>query len=291
MQKSKKIDLSIIVVNYNGGEWLAKTLDTLHEWYLRKTKLSVEVILVDNASQDSSQVEALKKHPEISLIQNDQNFGFAVANNQGISASKGKHVMLLNSDVELDQRSNLDHLVQYLEDHPKVGAITPQLLMSNGELDWASHRGEPTVWAALTYFSGLEKKFPQIKLFSQYHQTTADLTQIHPIDACSGAAMIVKSSVIESVGLLDEQFFMYAEDLDWCKRIREAGYQIIFYPSVILIHHKNKSGIASGHQQTANKTNRFFYQTMVQYYDKHYGKMYPRFVRWVVQFATKLLSR
>jgi hypothetical protein len=175
-------------------------------------------------------------------------------------------------------------LIDYLNHHPKAAVITPQLILTDGTIDPACHRGEPTLWASTTYFAGLEKRFPYLKLFAQYHQWYKDLSQVHTIDACSGAAMMVRMAAVEKVGLLDERFFMYAEDLDWCKRFREAGYQIIYYPSVTVIHHKNKSGRQSDSAETAQKTNTHFYDTMLQYFDKHYETEYPRFIRRLVKY-------
>ena len=109
------------------------------------------------------------------------------------------------------------------------------------------------------------------------------MSTIHEVDACSGAAMIVRTSAMEKVGLLDEQFFMYAEDLDWCKRFRDAGYTVIYHPQVKVIHHKYKSGIKSASQDIARKTHGHFYETMLQYYDKHYQSRYPSFVRGVIK--------
>jgi GT2 family glycosyltransferase len=121
--------------------------------------------------------------------------------------------------------------------------------------------------------------FPSNRFFSGYHHYFKDLQSIHLIDACSGAAMLVRQETISKVGLLDEQFFMYAEDLDWCKRFRQAGFSIVYNPEVVLVHHKNKSGIKSSSQKLARKTKTHFYDTMLQYYDKHYGPVYPKFVR------------
>jgi len=127
-----------------------------------------------------------------------------------------------------------------MDANPNVAVTTPKVLLASGKLDPASHRGEPTPWASLSYFSGLAKAFPKSKLFAQYHQTYQSLDQVHPIDACSGAAMMVRTAAMEKVGYLDERFFMYAEDLDWCKRFRDHGYQVIYIPEATVVHHKYK---------------------------------------------------
>jgi len=280
-----KIDLSIIILNYNGQFWLKKLLPTLKSNYLKKSKYQVEVVVVDNDSSDNS-VELVKKDFKwVKLMESGRNGGFAFGNNVAIKDNKARYVMLLNSDTEfLKEGSNLDELIEYMDQNKKVAMISPRLELSDGNLDQASHRGEPTPWASLTYFTKLEKLFPKSKIFAQYHQGYKDLSEIHEIDACSGAAMIIRNSAIKKVGMLDERFFMYAEDLDWCKRFRDAGYKIIFYPKVKVIHHKYKSGIKSSNKKTASVTQKFFYDTMLQYYDKHYKEQYPKFVRNLLRY-------
>ncbi len=276
-------ELTLIILNYNGRNWLHQTLTTLHQFYLTKTETKVTTIVVDNQSTDDSVAMVKKEFSWVKLMVLPHNVGFAAGNNAALKTVTSPYVMLLNSDLEFTTQSNLDDLIFYLDQHPEVGMITPKLLLNNGQLDLAAHRGEPTPWAALTYFAKLEKYFPKFKLLSQYHQTYKGFTSIHQIDACSGAAMMVRTSAINKIGLLDEQFFMYAEDLDWCRRFRQSGFKIVFYPKVAIIHHKNKSGRKSVEKKTAATTNHYFYDTMLQYYDKYYATHYPKIVRIVLQ--------
>lgn len=282
--KNKK-DLSIIILNYNGQFWLKKLLPTLKKNYLKETQYKVEVVVVDNDSSDNS-VELIKKDFKwVKLMESGRNGGFAFGNNVAIKDNSARYIMLLNSDTEfLKRESNLDELIEYMDQHKDTAIISPRVELSDGSIDPASHRGEPTLWASFTYFAKLEKLFPKSKFFAQYHQGYKDLKQLHEIDACSGAAMIVRNTAIKKVGMLDEQFFMYAEDLDWCKRFRDAAYKIIFYPEVKIIHHKYKSGIKSSNKKTASVTQKFFYDTMLQYYDKHYKEKYPNFVRNLLRY-------
>ena len=284
MSKTKQTALEIIIVNYNSQFWLKKTLSTLKEFYLDKTKQTVVVTVVDNASDDDSLKMLSREFRWVQITKLKENFGFAVANNAALRTTTAKYVMLLNSDVEFTQKSNLDTLLTFLDEKPKVGIITPRVEFTSGEIDPACHRGEPTIWASFTYLSGLENIFPTTKLFAQYHQAYKNLRSIHTIDACSGAAMIVRAELLETVGLLDERFFMYAEDLDWCKRFREAGYLVVYNPEVTVIHHKYKSGIKNTSQSIARKTRKHFYDTMLQYYDKHYLDAYPKFVRDIIKY-------
>ncbi|MBP7740811.1 glycosyltransferase family 2 protein [Candidatus Woesebacteria bacterium] len=284
MKRTQQIDLEIIIVSYNGEFWLKKTLTTLYDYYIKKTKRNVLVTVVDNNSSDGS-VKMLKDEFKwVNAMLMKDNFGFAIANNIALKKTKAKYAMLLNSDVELNEKSNFDILLNFLDKKPRIGMITPRVEFINGEIDPACHRGEPTPWASFTYFSKLEQLFPKSKLFGQYHQSYKDLKSIHTIDACTGAAMIVRRESLEKVGLLDERFFMYAEDLDWCKRYREAGYLVVYNPEVTIVHHKNKSGIKSTSQKIAKKTNKYFYDTMLQYYDKHYKDSYPSFIRTIIKY-------
>jgi GT2 family glycosyltransferase len=286
--KTEQLDLEIIILSFNTQFWLKKTLQTLQEFYLEKTKYTVQVTIVDNNSTDESVAMVQELFPKVNLIQSPSNDGFAAGNNLALKKTTAKYAMLLNSDMEFTEKSNLDTLIEYLDNKTEVGVVSPAVMLPTGNLDPASHRGEPTLWASITYFLGLEKLFPTSKLFGQYHQWYKPLNIIHTIDACSGAAMIVRTSLLKKVGLLDEQFFMYAEDLDWCKRFRDSEYLIVFHPEVVVIHHKYKSGLGSGSKKIARKTSVHFYDTMLQYYDKHYAKQYPSVVRSILQVLIQI---
>jgi len=281
--ENKSNDLSIIILNYNSQSWLEKLLFSLKSNYLSKTKYQIEVIVVDNASTDDS-VRFIKSLEWIRLIQSSHNGGFAYGNNLAIKENQARYIMLLNSDTEFpEEGSNLDVLIDYLDTHEKTGIISPKVELTNCAPDWACHRGEPTPWAGFTYFMGLEEVFPKFRLFSQYHQRYKKLNEIHSIDACTGAAMMVRTSAIKKAGLLDEQFFMYAEDIDWCRSFREAGYQVIFHPEVKVIHHKYKSGMENVSRTSKTMAKTWFYDTMLQYYDKHYKEKYPNIFRSILK--------
>lgn len=283
-KKPTPADLTLIILNYNTQFWLKKTLETLNEFYLEKTKYQIKTIVVDNGSTDGS-VEFIKKEMKwVKLIETGQNLGFAGGNNVALKKVTSRYVMLLNSDLEFREDSNLDILIEYMDKHPEAGVITPRIEFINGDIDPACHRGEPTPWASITYFLKLEKLFPQSRLFGQYHQWYKDLASHHQIDACSGATFLIKKDIMDEIGYLDERFFMYAEDLDWCLRVRNHGFQIIYHPEVKITHHKYKSGIKSSSKQIAKTTNRYFYDTMLQYYDKHYVDKYPKFIRTLIKY-------
>ncbi len=276
---SAKTDLEIIILTYNSGFWLKKTLTTLQEFYVRKSKLNCIVTVVDNHSEDTTATTIQTEFPWVKLLQLDTNQGFSYGNNQAIKKSTAEFILLLNSDMEATVDTNFDALVEFMRGQPAVGICTPKVEFLNGAVDPACHRGEPTIWATFSYFIGLSALFPNSRWLSQYHQTYENFSSIHTIDACSGAAMLIRRKLLDTIGLLDERFFMYAEDLDLCRRFRDAGYLIVYNPTVKIIHHKYKSGIRGSSKKIARETRLHFYDTMLQYYDKHYAKQYPAFVR------------
>lgn len=279
MKPQKMPDMSIVIVNFNTRELLRARLHAF----------SGRIIVVDNASTDGSREMVEKEFPNVDLIRNQRNVGFAKANNQGIQRVKSRYVLLLNTDCEGTHQAIRD-VVNYFEDHPDVGAVTCRLVLVDGSMDPACHRGFPTPWASLTYFLGLEKLFPASRIFGQYHQGYKPMGEIHDVDCISGAFFLVRREVIEKVGLLDEAFFMYGEDIDWCFRIRKAGYRIQFYPHVSVMHKKHQSGLAHANDELRRETRKHFYGAMKLFYNKHYRKSYSPLVSSLVLFGIKLRS-
>jgi GT2 family glycosyltransferase len=274
-----KLDLEIIIVSHNTSFWVKKCLSSLQEFPPLSDEHSYQITVVDNASSDDTIAMLAAEFPKINVIALDKNVGFSAGNNAALCKTTARYTMLLNSDTELHTPQALEPLLTYSEDHSDMAVITPRLNLPNGELDWACHRGEPTLWNSFWYFTGVSKWLPGWPRVSGYQRTWQDLSKIHAVEACSGAAMIVRTSAMRKVGLLDESFFMYAEDLDWCKRFRDEEFQIIYHPGVTITHHKYKSGLSATSTQLQRKTSRYFYDTMLQYYDKHYRSRYPEFVR------------
>ena len=270
--------LSIIIVNFNTKDILIACLKTLGKY---------RVMIVDNGSTDGSVEEVRKRFSRVAIIRNAINRGFAAANNQGIARTKSDYVLLLNSDTRAESDA-IDSVIQYLEAHPDVGVATCKLVLDDGRIDPACHRGFPTPWAAFTYFSGLEKLFPKSRVFSQYHQWYKDLSNVHEIDSPSGAFFMVRGEVINQVGLLDESFFMYGEDLDWAYRIKQAGWKIVFIPDVSVTHLKKRSGRSHEDRERQRASQRYFYETMLQFYKKHFQQKYSFFISVLVTFVIKL---
>lgn len=273
--------LSIIILSYNTKVLLRQCLQSVFAQDFNQHKF--EVIVVDNASHDGSPEMLRREFPECTVILNSQNRGFAAANNQGFAIAQGKFILLLNSDTVLDNPQTLSQLLDFLNRHPQAALVTPKVVLPNGRLDLACHRGLPTPWNAFTYFTQLERLFPHTRLFSGYHQLYQDLSQPHRLGATAATAILVRRAAIEAVGGLDERYFLYGEDLDWCKRFSDAGWEIWFDPTVTVEHHKSASG--KKHELDKNAqiaASAHFYDTMKQFYEKHYQDTYPRWLRQLV---------
>ncbi|MEK7543838.1 MAG: glycosyltransferase family 2 protein [Patescibacteria group bacterium] len=293
--QKESFDLSIVIVSYNTREVLRACLASLAASETKGDRW--EVIVVDNASNDGSPEEVSAKggpaygwkSQNLTLIQNEKNVGFAAANNQGIRASRGRYILLLNSDTEMTP-GTLGELKGYMDANRDVGAITCRVNLADGSLDPACHRGFPTPWASFTYFMGFEKMFGTSRLFGQYHQGFRSLKDIHDVDCISGAFFLVRRSVIDQIGLFDEKFFMYGEDIDWCFRIRASNHRIVFYPAVSIIHKKHQSGLGHPDAQTRRRTKQYFYDAMKLFYSKHYRHRYGFLVYSFILIGIKLRS-
>ncbi len=285
----KQPDVSIIILNYNTKDLLLACLHALEKSVNNDT---CEVIVVDNASTDGSveEIQKLKfKSQNLKIIQNKKNLGFAAGNNVGIRQAKGNYLLLLNSDTEVTPNAIADTKT-FLDAHPDAGGATCKVLLPDGSMDPACHRGFPTPWASLTYMIGLETLFPHSKVFGKYHMGYKDLNNPHEIDSPSGAFFMVRREVIERVGLLDEDYFMYGEDLDWAYRMKQAGFTIWFYPHATILHRKKQSGRASENAELRKRTQKYFYDTMQLFYKKHYRHTYGWFVFHLVILGIRLKS-
>lgn len=282
MSKSKIF--SIVIPNRNTKELLR---DCLNSIYKKEEDASYfEIVVVDNGSNDSSVEMVKKEFPKVKLIENKENVGFAKAVNQGWRASKGDLVLFLNSDTKIRSKNTLKTLRELIEDNPKAGCVSAKLVLRSGEIDPDTHRGFPTPWSSLTYFVGLERLFPHSKLFSQYHQGWKDLNTIHEVDAGCGASMLIRRKILEDLDGWDDSYYFYGEDLDLCYRIKEAGWGIVFYPHVDILHYK---GAGSGLRKESKDVTKQDKETLIKlaeasvdawkkFYKKFYRDKYP----WVI---------
>lgn len=276
---SKLIDASIIIVNYNTRQL---TLDCLASVYASQSSYQYELIVIDNASHDCS-VEAIREaYPDVQLIANQNNTGFAVANNQGMEIAKGRYVLLLNSDTVV-QPDTLHTMIYFMDRHPEMGASGCKVILPDGSLDKACKRGFPTPSASFYYAFGISRLFPDRPKFNQYQLGHLSPDDEYPVDCLVGAFMLVRRETIEQVGGLDETFFMYGEDIDWCYRIKEAGWGIFYYPRTYIVHYKGGSA-----RRKPLKITYEFHRAMWVFHRKHYAKKYNRLTNTAVWMGISL---
>lgn len=282
--------LSIIILSYNTRDITLKCLDSV---FKSINTNNIEVIVIDNGSQDGSK-EILQGKSNLKIILNEKNLGYSKGNNQGIKAAQGEYILFLNSDVIIDQ-IDFNQLINYFDYHPKVGVLTVKVLLPNGKIDLASHRGFPTIWNSICYFAGLENFFKYIpllnKFFGGYHLNDRLINSIHEIDSPSGAFYFTRKSLLNKLKGFDEHFFMYGEDLDLSYRLKKLGYSIIYYPLYSVIHLKYVSGLKTNIKSTKKQTKKYFFQAMKIFYDKHYQKNYPNFINSIVHFFIDLINK
>jgi GT2 family glycosyltransferase len=262
------IDLSIVILNWNVRDLLRQCLKSV---YTVRSMLSTEVIVVDNASSDDSVAMVRAEFPDVRLRVNAANRGYTGGNNDGIAASTGRYVLILNPDTQVIGDA-LSTLVTYAEAHPDVGVVAPQLLNPDGSVQ-PSRRRFPTLTTALFESTWLQSIAPRGGLRDYYMLDRSDDETLQ-VDWAVGACLLVRREVIDQVGPLDEGFFMYSEELDWCRRIKQAGWKIVYLPKAQVIHHMGKSS-----EQVVAQRHIYFQTSKVRYFRKHHGKGAAGFLR------------
>jgi hypothetical protein len=265
---------------------------------VHQNPLETEVFVADNNSWDGTAEKIRAEMDWVKLLVNHDNMGFSKASNQAIRRASGDYILLLNPDTIVPELT-IKQMLKFMDENPQVGVSTCRVELANGELDRACHRGFPTPWSSFTYLCGLSKLFPKSRLFGQYHLTWLSLDQPHEIDTPSGCFYLVRRKVIEEIGLLDEDYFLYGEDVDWSYRIKKTGWEIFYYPKVKIIHYKGMSSGIKAHTSIMSNakgdTRRLavnsFYDAMWLFYRKHLRKSYPFFVDWLVYLAILVKRR
>jgi GT2 family glycosyltransferase/lipopolysaccharide/colanic/teichoic acid biosynthesis glycosyltransferase len=254
------LDISVIIVNYNVRDFLDNALVSIQK---ALPGLKGEIVVVDNASDDGSLEMLERKFPDVRVIANKQNLGFAKANNQALQQARGKYLLLINPDT-LVQEDTLRVMIQFFENNPDVGLTTCKILRHDGSFALSCRRSFPSPWVAFTKLVGLAALFPKSKLFGKYNLTYLSPDESYEVDAVSGSFMMLRREVYERVGGLDEEYFMYGEDLDWCYRIQKAGWKIYYVPTTKIIHYHGESTKRSNIDEL-----RTFYQAMHLFVKKH----------------------
>jgi len=240
----------------------------------------MEVFVVDNNSPDNSTEYLSARFPQVHFIANKDNRGFSKANNQAIRQAQGRYILLLNPDTIVTERSFTD-CITYLDEHPEVGATGVSMYGSDGCFSWESRRGVPTPWTSFCKMVGLAALFPHSRWFGHYHMRYLNREEANYIEIMSGAFMMIRHEVLDKVGLLDETFFMYGEDIDLSYRILQAGWKNAYVPTPIL-HYKGESTQKSSYHYV-----QVFYEAMLIFFDKHFRQRY-RFTAMLIRTAVYL---
>lgn len=287
--------LSIIIVSFNVEELLVKCLESIEK---NSKGLPLEVFVVDNDSADNTVLTIRKKFPNVRLTANEKNLGFSKANNQALKKAKGEYLLILNPDTEL-KVDTLSKMINFMDENKNVAISTCRVELADGSLDRDCRRHFPTPWRSFYHFSNLSKIFSGSRIFDQYYIGYMPDNIEQEIDACAGAFMMIRSSVLKKVGYFDEDFFFYGEDLDLCWRFKEKGYRIVYTPITKIIHYKGASSgikdtskkISKATKESKKKVLRESTRAMRLFYDKHYKSMYPFYINWPVYFSMWLLER
>ncbi|MBT8195405.1 MAG: glycosyltransferase family 2 protein, partial [Bacteroidia bacterium] len=254
--------LSIIIVNYNVKFFLEQCLHSVNK---ALQGISAEVFVVDNNSVDGSVGMLNSKFPDVQKIFNKENVGFSKANNQAIKQAKGEYVLLLNPDT-LVEESTFEKVIAFMDNHSDAGGLGVKMIDGKGNFLPESKRGLPTPKAAFYKIFGLSKLFPNSKTFNEYHLGYLNNNETNEIDILSGAFMLLRKSVIDKIGMLDETFFMYGEDIDLSYRITQAGFKNYYFPETRIIHYKGEST-----KKGSMNYVRTFYKAMKIFNEKHFS--------------------
>lgn len=280
------MDLSIVIVNWNVCDLLRRCLLSLDRQGANSSAtLSTEVIVADCASSDGSVEMVRREFPRVRLFASDENLGYARGNNLGMAETRGRYALLLNPDTELVGDA-LATMVRYMDEHPAVGVLGPALRYPDGALQ-SSRRRFPTLATAFCESTLLHQWFPNNRVARRYHlaDRPADLPQ--PVDWLVGAALMIRREAWQRVGPLDEGFFMYFEELDWCRRCRAAGWEIHYLPGAEIIHYEGKSS-----EQVATARTIRFQRSKLRYYRKYYAAGWALLIRFFLlgTFAFQLIE-
>jgi Predicted glycosyltransferases len=251
--------LSVVIVNYNVKFFLEQCLDSVRK---ATDRLDAEVYVVDNNSSDGSVEYLSSRFPEVIFIENKENAGFAVANNQAIRQAQGDYVLVLNPDTVVGENSLL-RVCEFMDNHPDAGALGVKMIDGYGSFLPESKRGFPSPWASFSKMTGLARLFPQSPFFGGYHLRYLNENATHEVDVLAGAFMLLRKEALDQAGLLDEAFFMYGEDIDLSYRVKQSGYKNYYFPERI-IHYKGES------TKKDFKYVKIFYEAMLIFYNKHY---------------------
>jgi GT2 family glycosyltransferase len=269
------MDLSIIIVNWNTRELLRQCLTSVEENVQSIRDLDVETLVVDNASTDGS-TDMMREHfPWVQILENEENVGFARGNNQALHISRGRYVLLLNSDTEVLPGA-LETLSAFMDRHPDAGAVGPLLLNADGTLQPSCHP-MLTPWREFWRLIFLDRLIQRRATYDMKHW---DRTTPRPVEVIKGAAMFLRKCALDEVGFLDEQYFMYSEEMDLCHRLLSAGWQLYWVPQASVVHHGGASSAKMPEQMYVQ-----LYRSKVQFHRKFGGERRARLMKALLAVA------
>jgi GT2 family glycosyltransferase len=270
------MQLSVIIVNYNVKYFLEQAL---HSVYKAMRGVDGEVFVVDNNSADGSCEMVRRKFPQAIVIENKTNTGFSVANNQAIKQAKGKYVLLLNPDTVVEEDC-FTACIEFMEKHQDAGALGVKMIDGKGRFLPESKRSLPTPQVAFYKMFGFASIFPKSKTFGRYHLGFLSNDEVHEVEVLSGAFMFIRKAALDKIGLLDEDYFMYGEDIDLSYRITQGGYKNYYFPDTTIIHYKGEST-----KKTSVNYVFVFYRAMIIFAQKHYSNKHAKLFSLLISFA------
>ena len=275
-------DLTIIILNWNTCDLLRDCLDSV----LRDPAAgSWQVVVVDNASTDGSAAMVRERFPEVELVTNSENVGFARANNRALGLARGRHMVLLNADTVVLDRA-LSRLLSYLERHPAVGAVGPALVQPDGSLPIVTAGHQPTIGRMLAQALALPRLLPARLAPPALHLASRGDSRPRSVEWLSGACLMVRRAVIEQVGPLSEAWFLYAEDLEWCDRIGRAGWGLVYLPACRVVHYERASV-----KQATPQTSTLWLRALYEHYARRCRASRPRRATFAATMALGWLLR
>lgn len=274
------MELSVIIVSYNVRQYLKNCLLTVKK---ASAEIHCEIFVIDNRSSDGSQEMLRKEFPELNLIFNDTNRGFSAANNQGIIAAKGKFVLLLNPDTTISDDCFIKCL-KFMNDHPEAGAIGAKMINEEGLFLPESKRALPSPATSFFKITGLAGVFPRSSVFNRYYMPQVGTDETAPIEVIPGAFMFIRREALEKAGILDEDYFMYGEDIELSYRLLKTGYLNFYYPAVSIVHFKGKSTDRKSYSDIS-----YFYKAMRIFAGKRQKEKFSIFYFFIIP-ATYLIE-
>jgi len=266
-------DLSIVIVNWNTCDLLAQCLQSIHD---TASDLDPEIVVVDNGSTDGSVRMIRERFPRTHVIVNAENMGFVRANNQAIARCQGRYVLLLNSDTKVLPGA-LDEMVRFMDAHPDAGVAGARLLNPAGTFQ-ASHSPFPTLWREFLMLSGLGRRFVRPRYPSYGPEVEKGVQQV---DYVEGACLLVRREAVDKVAGLDEGIFMYAEEVDWCYRFAQAGWEVWYLPHVTIVHYGGQSS-----KQCQGRMEAELYRSRIYFFRKHYGLIQSQLLKVLIYLIT-----